>query len=472
MRDVRARWQAKCAHVLVDEYQDTNPAQYRLLRALVGAMTPFTAVGDDDQAIYGWRGATSTTSQACRATIRSLKVVKLEQNYRSTVRILRSANCADREQPEALRKATVERAAAMGDAIRVVPAADDEAEAEMVVRRISALKFERRAKFSDFAILYRGNHQARAFETALRGQNMPYDVSGGQSLFDKAEVKDIVAYLRLIANDDDDPAFVRAVTTPKRGVGQATLRGWATSRPRRHESLFAAVYAPELAAAIPARQHETLTQFCTLINNLRFRAEREPAGRLLNELYAATGYEEWVRATQDKREAMTRTQSVRDLIDWLSRKGEKRRSQPARTHADGRADHDARRPRRRRRRCRAPVDAARGEGPRIPACIPGGPGGRACCRTANRWSAGTVDEERRLMYVGMTRAQQSLHLSYCRRRKRAGECNRPARRRASSANWRRRTCATADTPLPPDEAAKEKSAGSERLKSLKAMLAR
>jgi ATP-dependent DNA helicase Rep len=465
----RARWQGKCAHVLVDEYQDTNPAQYRLLRALVGATTPFTAVGDDDQAIYGWRGATVENLAYLPRDYPSLRVVKLEQNYRSTVRILRSANALIGNNPKLFAK-RLWSDLGNGEAIRVVPAADDEAEAEMVVRRLSALKFERRAKFSDFAILYRGNHQARVFETALRAQSMPYDVSGGQSLFDKTEVKDIVSYLRLIANDDDDPAFVRAVTCPKRGIGQATLSRLGELASARHESLFAAVFAPELAAAIPARQHETLSQFCALINNLRSRAEREPAGRLLNELYAATGYEDWLASTLDKRDVQARTQSVRDLIDWLSRKGESDERNLLEltqmvaliTMLESR-DGDG-------------VDAvhlstlhaAKGlEFPHV--FLVGLEEGLLPHREAV--DAGTVDEERRLMYVGITRAQQSLHLSYCRRRKRAGEmmsCT-PSRFIGELAQEDLRY---ADTPLPPDEAAKEKSAGSERLKSLKAMLAR
>ena len=154
----------------------------------------------------------------------------------------------------------------------------------MVIARIEGMRFEKRAKYSDFAILYRGNHQAQVFETALRAKSIAYDISGGQSMFERTEIKDIVAYLRLIANDDDDPAFLRAVGAPKRGIGQTTLARLADIAAQRHESLFAAAFAPELAAALPARQREALAEFCTLINSLRYRAEREPAKRLLDEL--------------------------------------------------------------------------------------------------------------------------------------------------------------------------------------------
>jgi len=462
-----SRWQARCAHVLVDEYQDTNPAQYRLLRALVGASTPFTCVGDDDQAIYGWRGATLDNLAALPRDYPELTVVKLEQNYRSSVRILRSANALIANNAKLFDK-RLWSDLGTGDTIRVTPAADDEAEAESVLHRICALKFERRAKFSDFAVLYRGNHQARVFETALRAQGIPYDISGGQSLFDRTEIKDIVAYLRLIANDDDDPAFLRAVTTPKRGVGQTTLARLSELSAARKESLFAAAFAPELAALIPAKQRETLHAFCMLVNNLRFRAEREPAGRLLNELLAATGYEAWLTDTLDKRDAEIRGKSVREFVDWLARKGETdernllelTQTVALITMLEGRDGEgvDAVR--------LSTLHAAKGlEFPHV--FLVGLEEGVLPHREAV--DAGDVDEERRLMYVGVTRAQQSLHLSWCRTRKRAGErvtCM-PSRFIAELAQEDLRY---ADTPLPADEAAAAKAAGSARLKSLKAAL--
>ena len=190
-----------------------------------------------------------------------LKVVKLEQNYRSTVRILRSANTLIGNNRKLFDKRLWSELGT-GDTIRVAPAQDDEAEAELVLDRIAGLKFERRAKYSDFAILYRGNHQAQVFETALRAQGIPYDISGGQSVFDRTEIKDIVAYLRLIANDDDDPAFLRAIAAPKRGVGQTTLARLADVAGKRHESLYAATFAPELPALVPQRQRRPRLQRC------------------------------------------------------------------------------------------------------------------------------------------------------------------------------------------------------------------
>ncbi len=463
------RWQARCEHLLVDEYQDTNPAQYRLLRALVGATTPFTAVGDDDQAIYGWRGATLDNLAALPRDYPDLKVIKLEQNYRSTVRVLRCANALIGNNPKLFEK-RLWSDLGTGETIRVTPAADDDAEAEMVVARISAMKFERRLRFADFAILYRGNHQSRAVETALRAQGIPYDISGGQSMFDKVEIRDVVSYLRLIANDDDDPAFVRAVTTPRRGIGQATLARLSEIAAAGPMSLFAAVFEPELAGRVPARQHESLLEFCGQINNLRSRAEREPAGRLLDELLALTRYEAWLVDTLDKREADTKCKSVRDFTGWLARKGEAddrnllelTQMVALITMLDGREGE-------------APdvvrlstLHAAKGlEFPHV--FIIGVEEGILPHRETIE--ADNVDEERRLMYVGITRAQQSLHLSYCRRRRRVGDMATcmPSRFIAELAQEDLRY---ADMPLTGGDADKEKAAGSERLKSLKAMLTR
>jgi ATP-dependent DNA helicase Rep len=464
-----ARWRERCAQLLVDEYQDTNPAQYRLLRVLAGEAARFTAVGDDDQAIYGWRGASLDNLAQLPRDYPQLKVVKLEQNYRSTVRILRSANALIANNPKLFDKKLWSEHGA-GDPIRVTPAADDEAEAEGVVHRILAHKFEHRGRYADYAVLYRGNHQAKLFEQQLRAQNVPYTISGGQSYFERAEIKDLVAYLRLIANDDDDPAFIRAVTTPRRGVGATTLAKLGALANAQHGSLFGAVFAPEAATALPPRQREVLDAFCALINGLRHRAGREPAGRLLDELVAAIGYDDHLAATCDKREAENRSKSVADFVRWLSTKGEadgKNLLELTQTIAlitmlegqEGAAPDAVH---------LSTLHAAKGlEFPHV--FLVGLEEGILPHRESI--AAGSVDEERRLMYVGVTRAERSLHLSFCRRRRRAGEsvaCE-PSRFIGELAQEDLRWAGAA---LPADEAAKEKAAGSERLKSLKAMLAR
>ena len=466
---VAAKWRDRCGHLLIDEYQDTNPAQYRLLRLLTGERASFTAVGDDDQAIYGWRGASVDNLAQLPQDYPALKVIKLEQNYRSTVRILRSANALIANNPKLYAKKLWSEHG-HGDPIRVTPAADDDAEAEGVVRRLLAHRFEHRGRFSDYAILYRGNHQAKVFEQQLRAQNAPYEISGGQSYFERTEIKDLVSYLRLIANDDDDPAFIRAVTTPKRGVGATTLQRLGEAAAAHRTSLFGAVFADDTAAAIPARQREVLDAFCTLVNNLRHRAEREPAGRLLDELVAAIGYEDFLVSTCDRKQAEARWQSVRDFLDWLARKGEqdgKNLLELTQTIAlitmlegqDGREPDAVR---------LSTLHAAKGlEFPHV--FLVGLEEGLLPHRESI--ASGNVDEERRLLYVGITRAQRSLHLSFCRRRKRAAapvECQ-PSRFLAELAQEDLRW---AGEPVSADEVAREKADGSARLANLKAMLAR
>jgi ATP-dependent DNA helicase Rep len=462
------RWRERCGYLLVDEYQDTNPAQYRLIRLLVGKRASFTVVGDDDQSIYGWRGASLDNLGELPKDFPAVKVIKLEQNYRSTVRILRSANALIANNPKLFDKKLWSEHG-HGDPIRVSPAVDDEAEAEGVVRRLMAHRFEHRGRYSDYAILYRGNHQAKLFEQRLREQGVPYEISGGQSYFERVEIKDIVAYLRLIANDDDDPAFIRAVTTPKRGVGATTLEKLGAVGGARQMSLFAAVFADETRTAMPTRQREILEAFCALINGLRYRAAREPAGRLLDELVAAIGYEEFLVSSCDRKQAETRWRSVREFIAWLSAKGEADGKNLIEltqlialiTMLEGKDESAADAVR------LSTLHAAKGlEFPHV--FLVGLEEGLLPHRESV--ANGNVDEERRLFYVGITRAQRSLHLSFCRRRRRAGEALecQPSRFLGELAQEDLRW---SGTPLPADEAAREKSAGSERLKQMKAMLA-
>ena len=351
-----------------------------------------------------------------------------------------------------------------------MPAADDEAEAEGVARRLLAQKFKHHHPFSDFAILYRGNHQARAFERALSAQNVPYVISGGQSWFERTEIKDLVAYLRLIANDDDDPAFVRAVTTPRRGVGAQTLDKLGAAAKEQGGSLFAAIYVDALAADLAPRQHGALIEFGALINGMRHRAEREPAGTLLDDLLSATGYERYLFDTFDKAQAQSRSESVRDFVGWLSAKGEtdeKNLLELTQMIAlitmlesqEGNATDAVR---------LSTLHAAKGlEFPHV--FMVGVEEGILPHRESV--ASGSVDEERRLMYVGMTRAQQSLQLSWCRRRKRAGEW-RDAEPSRFIAELTQEDLRHADVPVGPEEAAREKEAGNARLKSLRAMLTR
>ncbi|WP_345249855.1 UvrD-helicase domain-containing protein [Pigmentiphaga soli] len=440
--EARERWQSRLRYLLVDEYQDTNACQYRLVQLLTGPRAMFTAVGDDDQAIYAWRGATIENLARLTTDYPQLKVIKLEQNYRSAQCILHAANSVIANNPKLFEKKLWSDLGA-GDPIAVVPMDDDEAEAESVAMRISAARFERQGHWRDYAILYRSNHQARVFEQALRNLKIPYMVSGGQSFFDKAEVRDVLAYLRLVANDDDDPAFIRAVTTPKRGVGQATLEQLGTYAGERQVSLFAALFEAGLEQRLAARQLGPLREFGQFIQRMQWRAGRgaahagavtssEPAGPILDDLLQAIGYERYLYDTFDERGAQTRWQTVLDLVGWLKRKAEEDgmslidlvQHVALITMLEKNDDEDPDLVR------LSTLHASKGlEYPHVflvgveEGLLPhlgkddeeGDP-----AKAAESFEA-RIQEERRLMYVGITRAQRSLHVTWCKKRRRGRE---------------------------------------------------
>jgi ATP-dependent DNA helicase Rep len=416
---LREKWQNRLRHILVDEYQDTNAAQYRLLQKLAGARAAFTAVGDDDQAIYGWRGASADNLAQLRDDYPHLHVVKLEQNYRSTVRILKAANNLIANNPKLFEKRLWSELG-LGDAIHVLPAKDDEHEAEVVVMRLLSHKFQHRTTWRDYAILYRGNHQARVFEKALRNEKVPYQVSGGQSFFDRAEIKDVIGYLRLVANTDDDPAFIRAVTTPRRGIGATTLEKLGAIAATLSVSLFDAVFSALAAERLGERQLAPLMEFCTFIQRLQFRAPREPAGVVLDDLLKAIDYEAWLFDQDDARAAQTRWDNVVEFAAWIAKKGEEDEKDLLQiTQAialmsllEGREDAEPDAVR------LSTLHAAKGlEFGHV--FLVGVEEGILPHRDAV--DEGRLDEERRLMYVGVTRARKSLTLTWCTRRRRARE---------------------------------------------------
>ena len=414
------KWQNRLRYLLVDEYQDTNACQYQLLRQLAGVRAAFTAVGDDDQAIYGWRGADIENLRGLPRDYPNLKLIKLEQNYRSTVSILKAANAVISHNEKLFDK-KLWSDLGQGDPISVTVSPDSEKEAENVVMKLQAHKFEHRGEFRDYAILYRGNFQARALEKIMRDQRVPYVLSGGQSFFDKAEIKDITAYLRLLANNDDDPAFIRAITTPKRGVGSTTLEALGTYAGERHISLFAAAFEEGFAHRIQARQLAPLLEFCEFINRIEYRAAREPVEALMNDLLNAIAYEAWLNDGDDKRAALARWSNVQELVKWLGRKGEEDGKSLIeltqmialinmldKQEGDKRPDAVQ----------LSTLHAAKGLEFKHVFLI-----GVEEGVLPHRESLGEdkIEEERRLMYVGITRAQRSLHISYAEKRKQGRE---------------------------------------------------
>ena len=295
------------------------------------------------------------------------------------------------------------------------PARDDEHEAESVVMKLMSHKFEHRTRFADYAILYRSNHLSRVFEEQLRAQRVPYTVSGGTSFFDRAEIKDITAYLRLIANPDDDPAFIRAITTPKRGIGNTTLEKLGSYAGSRQVSLFEAAFEAQVQHELQPRQHEELMLFCNFINRMQDRAEKDPCGELLDELLRAINYEAWLYDSHEPRQAESKWKNVEDFIGWIKRKAEadeKSLLDMMQTVAlismlEGKnQETDA--------VSLSTLHAAKGlEFPHV--FIVGAEEDILPFRDSDEKQ---IEEERRLMYVGITRAERSLQISYCNRRKR------------------------------------------------------
>jgi ATP-dependent DNA helicase Rep len=416
--EVRGRWQNRLRYLLVDEYQDTNRAQYRLLRQLTGVRGAFTAVGDDDQAIYAWRGADVENLRLLQTDFPALKIIKLEQNYRSSRRILEAANRVISHNDKLFEKQLWSEHGS-GEQVVVTSCRNAEHEAEWVTTKINAHKFQHRGHYRDYAILYRGNHQARIIEQQLRNQHIPYSISGGQSFFDRAEIRDLIAWLRLLANEDDDLAFIRAITVPRRGIGAATIEALGSYAGARHLSLFAAVSEEGISEQIQARQLEAVLQFADFARSMQRRARHEPAAQVLAALLSAINYEVWLFSHHENREAESKWRNVSDFVDWLGRRGDedgKNLIELAQTIALASMldkedpDFDGVQ--------LATLHAAKGlEFPHV--FLVGVEEGLLPHQSSI--DEGKIDEERRLMYVGITRARHSLNLTWCERRKAGGE---------------------------------------------------
>ncbi len=464
---VRRAWQERLSYVLVDEYQDTNATQYSLLKLLVGERERLTCVGDDDQSIYGWRGATIDNLKKLPEDFPKLTVIKLEQNYRSTAGILRAANNVIAPNPKLFPK-RLWSDLGEGEPVRVQDCDHEEHEAERVVSRIQSLRSTTIWKeWKDFAVLYRANHQARVFEQALRKAQIPYKVSGGQSFFDRAEIKDLCAWLRLWTNNDDDPAFLRAVATPKRGIGSQTLQQLGEFASKGRLSLFEALFAHSLPAALPARAVAGLHEFGRLVNDLEYRAKHtlghEAASVFLLDWLKEIGYEKHLYESEDSEKlAATRWTNVLEFCEWMAKRcggqlddaagvsvgvAEKSLLEVAQTVSllstideRGKEQNVV---------TLSTLHAAKGlEWPHVQliGCIEGllpfsreeakqsdSAKDRLAAKAPSSEVAAAdqarIEEERRLMYVGITRAQRTLVVSYPKRRKKGRDmvATRPSR---------------------------------------------
>jgi ATP-dependent DNA helicase Rep len=441
--EAQDKWLNQFGHVLVDEYQDTNAVQYDLLKGLVNHPDEdkrgmFTAVGDDDQSIYGWRGATIENLKKLPQEFPALKVIPLEQNYRSTGAILRAANEVIAGNPKIFPKKLWSEHGD-GEPVRVAECDGEEHEAERAVARIQALRAQDpRIKFSDFAILYRANHLARAFEQKLRAAQVPYKVSGGQSFFDKAEIKDLCAWLRLLVNQDDDPAFLRAVTTPKRGIGHTTIGKLGEFSAKWKTSMFEALFAESLPAALPAKAIGSLHEFGRCVNDLEHKARTttgaEDAKALLLGWLKDIGYEQHLYDSEDSEKlAASRWTNVMDFVDWVAKRCGGEITQEGGTFESERKSvldvaqtisvilSLAERGDEQDQVVLSTLHASKGlEWPHV-ILVGVNEGLLPFKADAEEMTVERLEEERRLMYVGITRAQKTLVVSTLRRRKKGRE---------------------------------------------------
>ncbi|EGQ9414129.1 ATP-dependent DNA helicase Rep [Vibrio cholerae] len=432
--EVRQRWQNRIRYLLVDEYQDTNTSQYELVKLLVGERGRLTVVGDDDQSIYSWRGAKPQNLVLLGEDFPSLKLIKLEQNYRSTSRILRAANILIANNPHVYQKALFSELAE-GEKLKVILANNEDHEAERVTAEIIAHKFLNRTEYRDYAILYRGNHQSRLIEKSLTQNRVPYKLSGGTSFFARAEIKDIMAYLRVLVNPDDDNAFLRIVNTPKREIGPATLEKLGSYANMRGKSLFTASFELGLEQHLSGRGLENLRRFTEWLVAIADNAERGNTVEAVRALVRDIRYEDWLYETSaSPKAAEMRMKNVSDLYSWIvaDLEGDNPDQQEKTLkevvqrltlrdmmeRGEENDDSDAVQ--------LMTLHASKGlEFPYV--YLIGAEEGILPHQTSI--DEENVEEERRLMYVGITRAQRELTFMVCKERRQFGELIKPTQSR-------------------------------------------
>ncbi|MBH3413227.1 DNA helicase Rep [Pseudomonas putida] len=423
--DVLERWQNRVRYLLVDEYQDTNASQYLLVKMLIGMRNQFTVVGDDDQSIYAWRGARPENLMLLKEDYPSLKIVMLEQNYRSTSRILRCANVLIANNPHAFEKQLWSEMG-VGDEIRVIRCKNEEAEAERVAMEILTLHLRTNRPYSDFAILYRGNYQAKLIELKLQHHQVPYRLSGGNSFFGRQEVKDLMAYLRLLVNPDDDNAYLRVINVPRREIGSTTLEKLGNYATERGISMYAASEELGLGAHLDARYTERLQRFKHWLDGVRHKVALEDPIAALHEMIRDIDYENWIRQqTASDKAAEFRISNVWVLVDALKNTLEKdeegdmtiedaigklvlrdmlERQQEEEENAEG----------------VQMMTLHASKGLEFPYVFIMGMEEEILPHRSSI-EADTIEEERRLAYVGITRARQTLAFTFAAKRKQYGE---------------------------------------------------
>ena len=423
--EVLEKWRNKVRYMLVDEYQDTNASQYLLVKLLVQERAHFTVVGDDDQSIYAWRGARPENLMQLKEDFPSLKVVMLEQNYRSTSRILKCANVLIANNPHAFEKQLWSEMG-HGDPIRVIRCRNEDAEAERVAVEILTLHLRTGRPYSDFAILYRGNYQAKLIELKLQHHQIPYRLSGGTSFFGRQEVKDLMSYFRLLVNPDDDNAFLRVINVPRREIGSTTLEKLGNYATSRKISMYAACDEIGLGEHLDARFTERLSRFKRYMDSLRQQCAQNDPIAALRRMVMDIDYETWVRSqTSSDKAADFRMGNVWFLIDALKNTLEKD-EEGGMTIEEAIAKLVLRDMLERQQEEEEGAEGVQmmtlhaSKGLEFPYVFIMGMEEEILPHRSSI-EADTIEEERRLAYVGITRARQNLAMTFAAKRKQYGE---------------------------------------------------
>ena len=426
--EVRERWQKKIRYLLVDEYQDTNASQYEMVKQIAGARERLTVVGDDDQSIYSWRGAKPQNLVLLGKDYPNLKLIKLEQNYRSSGRILKCANVLIANNPHVYDKALFSELA-YGVELRVIQAKNEENEVERVIGELIGHRFMNRSKYKDYAVLYRGNHQSRLLEKGLMTNRIPYKINGGTSFFSRAEIKDVMAYLRVLVNPDDDNAFLRIANVPKRELGPATLEKLGNYANLRQISMFAASFELGLEQTLMGRGLMKLQAFTHWVVGIADQTERGDTAAVLRSMIREINYEDFLYDTSPSAKAAEmRMKNVIELFSWVTQMLEGNddeepmtlpeivtrltlRDMMERNEEEDDSDQVQ----------LMTLHASKGlEFPYV--FLIGMEEGLLPHQTSI--DEGSVEEERRLAYVGITRAQRELIFTYARERRQFGELSR------------------------------------------------
>ncbi len=413
---------AKYRYVMVDEYQDTNAAQFRLVHQLTSAHGNLCVVGDDDQSIYGWRGAEIANLLELEKYFPAVKVIKLEQNYRSTTTILTAANAViknnTRRRPK---KLWSDKGAGARIALRAF--SDDEAEARETVQQIEFARLARKSPWQDHAILFRTNQQARPLETALRQANVRYHLVGAQSYFDRREIKDFLAFLKTFVNPQDDVSLLRIANIPPRGLSDVTMERLLVASHERHCSVFAAMRHTDVLDSFTARPREAIVAFTELIE--RQRAKLQSVGPVTLRLWAERFLEEinysaeLLRSEKTPEAGENRVRNLRELAATLP-ESSTNPAEDLQTFLDDLSlDADREEEKEEKGDAVTLITVHSCKGLEFPHVYIVGLEDGLMPHTRSKVE-GTMDEERRLFYVAITRAMHTLTLSHCAGRKKYG----------------------------------------------------